>query len=111
MIRGGRPWSDPGLIIVKTCPASLRVDIMPIMPSHGASGGAGTSTMRTVPHTRTAIRIHVGNWVKDTSGCVLVGMEHDANGCMIKQSRKALTEFTEAMGKKPFLLDIREVKP
>lgn len=44
-----------------------------------------------VPASR-GIRIHVGNSVKDSSGCVLVGMGrkiHQVNGCRLEESASA----------------------
>lgn len=40
-----------------------------------------------VPH-RSAIRIHEGNWPRDSSGCILIGLTRGKN--MILQSRAAL---------------------
>ena len=43
-----------------------------------------------VPASR-GVRIHVGNSVKDSSGCVLVGMGRDAEKMTLKESQLAET--------------------
>ena len=50
------------------------------------------------PHNgaqRTGIRIHAGNTIKDTTGCILVGERHEAKGERLLSSRKALNELRE----------------
>lgn len=46
-----------------------------------------------VPASR-GIRIHVGNSVKDSNGCVLVGMGRDVKKCFITESALAETMVT-----------------
>jgi hypothetical protein len=42
---------------------------------------------------RTAVRLHAGNHIMDTDGCLLVGSEHDATE--IQHSRPALTKLVQ----------------
>lgn len=39
---------------------------------------------------RSAIRIHSGNWPRDSNGCILVGLQTNPDSNMILQSRAAL---------------------
>lgn len=47
----------------------------------------------TLPASR-GIRIHVGNTVKDSAGCILVGMGRDAEKMSLKESALAETMVT-----------------
>ena len=49
--------------------------------------------------TRTAIRIHVGNYPKDTTGCVLVGLAKKKEDAVILDSRKAMETLMDLVGK------------
>ena len=44
---------------------------------------------------RTGIRIHAGNTIAHTTGCILVGERHEAKGERLLSSRKALNELRE----------------
>lgn len=39
---------------------------------------------------RADIEIHVGNFVRDTDGCILVGMQYAANGPAVLMSQAAM---------------------
>lgn len=56
---------------------------------------------------RTHILIHIGNWVKDTNGCILVGLSRSET--MIKNSADALGQLLNEMKNKPFKLEIVDV--
>lgn len=60
---------------------------------------------------RTNIQIHVGNTIKDTTGCICLGMKRgDLGGkAAVLNSRDAVNEFHKAMDKKDFLLSIYDV--
>ncbi len=55
-------------------------------------------------HNRTKILIHVGNWVSDTDGCILIGtstgyLQH-SRSCekAVKSSKQAIKELKEYLG-------------
>ena len=54
---------------------------------------------------RTFIMFHVGNWVKDTEGCILVGERfawEPANGPMVANSAIAFRRFMMALANRDF---------
>lgn len=53
---------------------------------------------------RTQILFHVGNYPKDTWGCILLGKTRTLN--YVWNSRAALQEFYIEMAREPFVLDI-----
>lgn len=59
---------------------------------------------------RSYILIHHGNFERDTSGCILVGMEagYINEEIAIKQSREAMELLKDILGKKAFVLQIKE---
>lgn len=61
--------------------------------------------VKNVPN-RSHILIHAGNWVKDTSGCILVGMSN--NGTRLFESRKALALLMDELKWQSFRLEIVE---
>ena len=60
---------------------------------------------------RTFIMFHVGNWARDTEGCILVGEAfswHPQNGPMVTNSRTAFHKFMMALANRDFWdIDIR----
>ncbi len=63
----------------------------------------------SVPN-RTAILIHIGNYTKDTRGCILVGLGVNESAQMITQSRKAMEYLHSLLGEDdlhPFALEIK----
>jgi hypothetical protein len=61
---------------------------------------------------RTDIEMHIGNFPKDTKGCILIGMNRDFFPVhMVTNSEMALLKFNELMEKKDFLLRITNYKP
>jgi hypothetical protein len=56
---------------------------------------------------RDRIFFHSGNLVTDTEGCILVGMKN-SNG-VLAGSKAGVSLFEDALGKEPFILDIRDV--
>ena len=46
---------------------------------------------------RTGIRIHAGNTIAHTTGCILVGERHEAKGERLLSSRKALNQLRESL--------------
>lgn len=56
---------------------------------------------------RTHILIHIGNWVKNTNGCILVGLSRSET--MVKSSADALGQLLNEMKNKPFKLEIVDV--
>lgn len=58
---------------------------------------------------RGAIEIHVGNFVKDTQGCILLGEGRGPD--VLRRSKMAFDKFMERMGGQDFMLTIeKEVK-
>lgn len=54
---------------------------------------------------RTFIMFHVGNWARDTEGCVLVGEDfswHQEHGPMVTRSRSAFHRFMQTMAERDF---------
>lgn len=61
--------------------------------------------VKDVPN-RSHILIHAGNWTKDTSGCILVGMSN--NDTQLFESRKALALLMDELKGQSFKLEIIE---
>jgi len=59
--------------------------------------------IQNVPN-RDSVEIHIGNFTKDTKGCILLGITraHD----YILRSKEAFNKFMERMAKKDFTLNI-----
>lgn len=59
---------------------------------------------------RSAILIHVGNYTKDTDGCVLVGMgfKVDAESVMITNSKVAMNKLRQTLGTSEFKINIKD---
>lgn len=55
---------------------------------------------------RSKILIHVGNYEKDTKGCILLGMGVDLTNNMITHSSRALNRFRNLIGNNTFYLSI-----
>jgi hypothetical protein len=45
---------------------------------------------------RPGIQIHVGNYTRDITGCVLVGKDADTNGCTVSGSSEAYNKLKNA---------------
>jgi hypothetical protein len=63
---------------------------------------------------RSLIMLHVGNWVKNTDGCLLIGSQHSwtIDGPMVRESRESLRRLMgllEARGQ--WDIDIRVNQP
>jgi len=62
---------------------------------------------------RTFIMFHVGNWVRDTEGCVLVGENftwHWKNGPTVANSVAGFNRFMEALSQRGFWdIEIRNI--
>jgi hypothetical protein len=63
--------------------------------------------LKNVPG-RTAILIHIGNSIEDTSGCILVGRSFNAH--TIRDSRNAM-EYLKAILPSVFVLNVVECNP
>lgn len=61
--------------------------------------------VKDVPN-RSHILIHAGNWTKDTSGCILVGMSN--NDTQLFESKKALSLLMNELNGQPFKLEVVE---
>ncbi len=48
--------------------------------------------LENVPH-RTAVQIHMGNYTKDTQGCVLVGSSANVGDCSVQGSSNAYKQL------------------
>jgi hypothetical protein len=59
---------------------------------------------------RSDILIHVGNWTKDTYGCVLVGtgFQVDNKSVMITNSKQAMNKLRQSVGIGNFKINIKE---
>ena len=58
---------------------------------------------------RSYILIHAGNYVRNTKGCVLVGLTQGDN--MVGQSRKALELLRKVLGRCDFTIEIKDEDP
>lgn len=56
---------------------------------------------------RSAILIHVGNYVQDVLGCIAVGMHHAQDRLAVIDSRIAMDRLREVLGKEDHSLLIR----
>jgi len=66
-----------------------------------------TYEIQNIPE-RDLVKFHIGNYLKDTLGCLLCGMF--AEGDAIYESRKGFKKFTKAAeGDETFLLTIKDV--
>lgn len=59
--------------------------------------------VKDVPN-RSHILIHAGNWTKDTSGCILVGMSN--SDTQLFESKKALALLMDELNGQSFKLEI-----
>lgn len=59
---------------------------------------------------RRGIRIHVGNTVNDTEGCILIGNISSLTDRRISESNIAVNQLVNAMNGKPVKLSIRDVQ-
>lgn len=59
---------------------------------------------------RRGIRIHAGNTVNDTEGCILVGNISSLTDRRISESNIAVNQLVNAMNGKPVKLSIRDVQ-
>jgi len=57
----------------------------------------------------TDVLIHPGNTIKDTKGCILVGLRKE--GGAVLQSRKALEELHRLLGNSSAVLEVRNAQP
>lgn len=64
----------------------------------------GWTYLVTGTEPRTQILFHVGNYSKDTWGCILLGKTRTLN--YVWNSRQALQEFFMEMAREPFVLEI-----
>ncbi len=55
---------------------------------------------------RTGIEIHIGNTVRNTLGCILVGAYHD-NSYNLAHSKDAMSRLLAHIGDNSFILNIR----
>lgn len=63
-----------------------------------------------VANDRTDVLLHVGNFVKDTLGCILIGSKVDVSGESIDGSKQAFDKFMEFMkGIEEFKLNITSI--
>lgn len=62
--------------------------------------------LRAVP-ARSGVLIHVGNYVTDSHGCILIGLGRDTEKSSVVSSQAAMKQFIELMGKE-FTLSIGE---
>jgi hypothetical protein len=59
---------------------------------------------------RGSVEIHIGNLVKDTLGCILLGSSRSSKRNAVYSSRLAFDSFMEMMGGQEFTLIISNVK-
>lgn len=59
---------------------------------------------------RRGIRIHAGNTVNDTEGCILIGNISSLTDRRISESNIAVNQLVNAMNGKPVKLSIRDVQ-
>lgn len=59
---------------------------------------------------RRGIRIHAGNTVNDTEGCILIGNIASLTDRRISESNIAVNQLVNAMNGKPVKLSIRDVQ-
>lgn len=55
---------------------------------------------------RDAILLHVGNYIKDTDGCILVGTDLVSSKPMVSNSTKAINLLRDLIGEEKFILII-----
>jgi len=97
-----RPWLNN----------QVRISCIPIgeyrcEPSYYHRGGYKAVAVTQVPG-RTQIKFHIGNWPRNSQGCILVNSEHvyNSNGMYGIDSKRAFDIFMGYYGDKPFHLSI-----
>lgn len=96
------PWRDNQKMI-----SCIPVGVYKCTKKHSPSRGLVYSVL-DVPD-REHILIHVGNYPKDTNGCILVGMPRPMTSSdMIYSSRAALNALFMATGGADFMLTIED---
>lgn len=98
-----RPWDDNkrGKSCIPEGEYSLGLRFSPVVKrSSGGEFDMGYE-VENVPN-RTYIMFHVGNYIKDSDGCILIGTSKDFIGDhepVVWQSKKAFRQFMELMNR------------
>lgn len=74
---------------------------------HNSAKWPNTWQILTVPN-RTAILIHVGNYVRNTDGCILPGFGIDESIPMVQRSGNAMRYLRQVIGKDNFSIEITD---
>lgn len=101
-----RPWLDN-----KPMVSCIPTGYYSCAPKFYNRGGYQAVEVLNVPN-RSHILFHIGNYARDSNGCILINSRHGANGdewCG-RDSGTAFVDFMKQVGGEPFSITIKNIE-